>query len=237
MAKRRLISIPELLTGAFSLYSKVWIQLFVISVLTVAVWKIWQLVVIPWLLVVTGLTSLTAGMATGDIAAAISIGTVGLIIFLVSWFIVFMVGFLGSAGMIIALEARVKGRKKSLGEIFSQAQKYVLALIFNGIVVFLLEFLGFVLLVIPGIVLVFLLSFVNFAVVVDRKSGFSAVGRSISLVRKNFLGMVGRMIFIGLISFLINLYFGKMPLYHFISQTILLPFTITYHFLLYKDVA
>ena len=191
----------------------------------------------PGLLVSMGLGSLVVGFATGNITSAASLGMVGVGIIALSLFVVFEIGFLGSAALILAIDAHHKGKNPTFSDIYDQAWKVLLPVTIVGLLSFLFEGIGFLLLILPGLLLVILLQFANYVVVVEKKAGLSALQKSISLVKSRFWGVFGRYIAISVISFLANYAFSGNFLLLLASQTVIMPFTVAYSYLLYKDVS
>ncbi|MBI4991387.1 hypothetical protein HZB96_04825 [Candidatus Gottesmanbacteria bacterium] len=231
-----LISVADLFRNSWKLYQKSWVTLLILSLITVAIWRIWLAIVLPLLLITTGLGSLAVGAVTLNPAQVLSIAISGLLIILVSLLVVFEVGFLGSASIIICLNEYLKGKRPTLGKILTEGKNLLLPLTFVSLLVFFVETVGFFLLVIPGIILVIFLQFSNFVLVTEKKTGFDVLGRSIHLVKSHFWGILGRYLVIGVASLIVNLMFSRIPAFQFASQTLVLPFTVTYHFLLYRDV-
>ena len=235
--KKHLISIEDLFRGSFEVYKKSWRTLLVISLITVILWRIWQVFLFPGLLVATGLGSLVVGFATGNIASAVSLGALGIAIIILSLFIVFEIGFLGSAALILAIDGRHKGKKLTLSDIYEEIWKVLLPVTIVGLLTFLFEGLGFILLVLPGLFLLIFLEFANYVAVVEKKGGLSALQKSISLVKRHFWGVFTRYVAISIISFLFNYIFSGYFLLLLASQTVIMPFTVAYSYLLYRDVS
>lgn len=75
------------------------------------------------------------------------------------------------------------GQSASAKESFVHALKVVIPLIFTSIISGICIMLGFVVLIIPGIILIFGLILTSQIVILEGKSGFSAVGRSWELMK------------------------------------------------------
>lgn len=234
--KSGLISFEDLFRNSWELYKKSWKTILVFSFITVFAWKIWLMIILPFLLLTTGVGTLSTGVFTGSFTQAISVAIGGFLIMLLSLLFVFEVGFLGSAAIIICLNEYLKGNKPTLNTILTAAKKLLLPVTITSLLVFFIEAIGFLLLVIPGIIFTILLQFTNFVLVVEKKNPIAALSRSRHLVKSHFWGITGRYLVIGVASLLINLMFSRVPAFQLVSQTVILPFTITYHFLLYKDV-
>lgn len=228
---KALIPVENLFKNTWELYKKSWLNLLLISLITVAAWTVWKIMIIPAILAIFGLGAL----ATGDLSLGFSVGLVGIAVLILTWVIIFEIGFWGSAAMVIALEDAVKGQTAKLWDIYSQAKNLLWSLSFASLLVMVAILAGLVFLIIPGLVIVFLLSFVNFVVIAEKKTGTEALSRSAHLIWNNFWGILGRNILILLAVCLINIIFGRMLLFGIVSQVIVLPFVLTYHYLIYKS--
>lgn len=235
--KSQIISISDLFSKSWSIYKKIWSTLFIISAITVFAWKIWQFFMVPYLLTISGLSTLTAGVISGNPSIAFSFGLIGLAVLLLSWIVIFEISFMGGAAIITALELHLQGKHPTVSTIYNKAKKLLFPLSIVAILVFMLELLGFIFFIIPGIILIFLLTFCNYIVVAEGKTGLAVLHRSIQLVKSHFWEIMLRFLIMGVISFLINAAFKKIFMFQFVSETLILPFSITYHYLLYKDVA
>lgn len=189
------------------------------------------MIVVPAL----GLSFGLGALATRNLSSGIGVGLLGLAALILSWLVVFEVGFWGSAAMIVVLEEASKGISLKISDVYQEAKKFLWPLSVVSLWVFLVVLGGFIFLIIPGIILGFLLQFTNFVVVVERKTGFKVLKRSMNLVGNNFLGILGRNLLMGLIIFLVNIIFGKMLFFNIVSQTLILPFALVYHYLVYKS--
>lgn len=236
-SKSQLISISELFGRSWKIYKKIWSTLFIISAITTIIWLLWQIYIVPLLLTLSGVTSITAGLVSQNLASALTVGLIGLAVLLLSWIVVFEIGFLGSAAIIVALQLHSEGKHPTIGTIFDEAKTLLLPLTIVSFLVSCVEIIGLLFFIVPGLILIFLLTFCNFIVVVEKKSGFTALQRSINLVKSHFWDILVRYLAIGVISFLINITLDKTVWFQFVSQTVILPFTVIYHFLLYNDVA
>lgn len=226
-----LTPVEDLFKNSWALYQKTWLNLLLIGLITVVAWKVWGLIVMPAILAVFGISAFT----TGNLSLGISVGLAGLAVLILSLVVVFEIGFWGSAAGIVAIIAAEKGQTPRLGEIYGEAKRLLWPLSLASLLVFLTVAFGLLFLVIPGLILFFLLSFVSFVVVAEGKTGTAALERSIKLIWHNFLGVLGRDILIILAVGLINLFFGRVLLFSVISQTVILPFVLAYHYLIYRD--
>ncbi len=234
--KSQIIPISELFSKSWSIYKKIWSTLFIISAITTIIWLLWQTYIVPLLLTLSGVTSITAGLVSQNLASALGVGLIGLTVLILSWIVIFEIGFLGSAAIIVALQLHMEGKHPSLGTIFDKAKSLLLPLTIVSLLVSCVEIIGLIFFIVPGLILIFLLTFCNFIVVVEKKTGFAVLQRSINLVKSHLWDILVRYLVIGAISFLINIALDKTVWFQFISQTIIFPFTIIYHYILYKDV-
>lgn len=237
MAKSQIISISELFSKSWSVYKKIWSTLFIISAFTTIAWKLWQIYVVPFMLTLSGVSSITTGLVSQNPSVALGVGLAGLTVLLLSWIVVFEIGFLGSTAIIVALELQIEGKQLNFNKIFGRAKPLLLPISIVSILVFVVELIGFAFFIIPGIILIFLLTFCNYIVVAEKKTGFAVLVRSITLVKSHFWDILVRYLVIGAVSFLVNITLDKAVWFQFVSQTLILPFSVIYHFLLYKDVS
>jgi hypothetical protein len=108
-----------------------------------------------------------------------------------------LLGFLGSiisllasvlyAGYTVKLVQDVRDGRldNSVGELLSAAMPYIGTLILNGIIFGVAVFIGFLLLIVPGLILITIWSVVGPAIVVENRGAIEAFGRSRELVRGN----------------------------------------------------
>ncbi len=234
---KKLISVGDLFSKSWSIYKKIWSTLFIISAITTIIWKLWQLYIVPALLTISGVTSFTAGLVSQNLASALGVGLIGVAILLLSGIVIFEIGFLGSAAIIVALQLHLDGKHPTIGAIFDKARTLLLPLTIVSLLVSCIEIVGLIFFIVPGLILIFLLTFCNFIVVIEKKTGFAVLQRSMSLVKNHFWDILVRYLAIGTIGFLINIILGRAVWFQFVSQTLILPFTVIYHYILYKDVA
>lgn len=231
-ATKSLIPIENLFKNTWECYQKSWTNLLLISLITIAAWTVWKIMIVPAILTIFGLGAL----ATGNLSLGLGVGLVGLAVLIVTWAVIFEIGFWGSVAMVVALEDAGRGQTPKLGDIYSQAKELLRPLALVSLLVLFAVLAGLVFFVIPGLIIMFLLSFVNFVMIVEKKTGTEALSRSAHLIWNNFWGILGRNILILLAVGLINIIFGRMLLFGIVSQVIILPFVLTYHYLIYKNV-
>ncbi len=235
--KNGLISVSDLFKNSFKLYKKSWKTLLVFSFIIVFAWNIWLEAVLPFLLTAAGVGTLSTGIFIGSFTQGINATISGFLILALSLLFIFEIEFLGSAAIIISLSEYFKGKKPNLNYILTEAKKLLVPITITSLLVFSIEFGGFLLVIIPGIIFTILLQFTNFILVIEKKSPVASLNRSRQLVKINFFGITGRYLVIGIASFCVNFLFSSQPSLQLVSQALILPFTITYHFLLYKDVS
>jgi hypothetical protein len=90
-------------------------------------------------------------------------------------------------GYVVKLVQDVRDGQRdfSVGELFSNAAPYIGTLILNGILAGIAIFIGFILIIVPGLILLTIWSVVSPSIVVENKGVFEAFGRSRELVRGN----------------------------------------------------
>jgi hypothetical protein len=90
-------------------------------------------------------------------------------------------------GYVVKLVQDVRdGRRDfSVGELFSSAAPYIGTLILNGILAGIAIFIGFILIIVPGLILLTIWAVISPSIVVEDKGVFEAFGRSRELVRGN----------------------------------------------------
>jgi hypothetical protein len=87
----------------------------------------------------------------------------------------------------------------SMGELFSAAAPFIVTLILNGILWGIAVFVGFLLLIVPGLILITIWAVVAPSIVVENRGAIEAFGRSRELVRGHGWSVFGAIV----IAFLI----------------------------------
>ena len=152
--------------------------------------------------------------------AVIVIGIAGLIEGLLSITDSIFLALLGAAiglaasflytGYVVKLVQDVRdGRRDfTIGELFSHAAPYVGTLVLNGILAGIAIFIGFVLIIIPGLILLTIWAVIAPSIVIEDKGVFEAFGRSRELVRGHGWQVFGAIVIAFLIVFAVGIVAG-----------------------------
>jgi len=137
-------------------------------------------------------------------------------------------------------DEKLKDWRKALTMSYPLFVSYLWASILVGIV----TFIGFVLLVLPGIYLSVIYMFFTFALVLEGKRGFDAARRSQELVRGYWWAVFGRglafALIVGIFIMLIAIVFSGVrgtlfeSVLGLVLTVILLPLSMAYNYLIYK---
>jgi len=143
--------------------------------------------------VIEGLLSITDSIFLALLGAAIGLAA----------------GFLYT-GYVVKLVQDVRdGRRDfSVGELFSHAAPYVGTLVLNGILAGIAIFIGFVLIILPGLILLTIWAVISPSIVVEDKGVFEAFGRSRELVRGHGWQVFGAIVLAFLIVFAVGIVAG-----------------------------
>jgi hypothetical protein len=143
--------------------------------------------------VIEGLLSITDSIFLALLGAAIGLAA----------------GFLYT-GYVVKLVQDVRdGRRDfSVGELFSHAAPYVGTLVLNGILAGIAIFIGFVLIIVPGLILLTIWAVISPSIVVEDKGVFEAFGRSRELVRGHGWQVFGAIVLAFLIVFGVGIVAG-----------------------------
>jgi len=143
--------------------------------------------------VIEGLLSITDSIFLALLGAAIGLAA----------------GFLYT-GYVVKLVQDVRdGRRDfSVGELFSHAAPYVGTLVLNGILAGIAIFIGFVLIIVPGLILLTIWAVISPSIVVEDKGVFEAFGRSRELVRGHGWQVFGAIVLAFLIVFAVGIVAG-----------------------------
>lgn len=152
--------------------------------------------------------------------AVIVIGIAGLIEGLLSITDSIFLALLGAAvglaasflytGYVVKLVQDVRdGRRDfTVGELFSHAAPYVGTLVLNGILAGIAIFIGFVLIIVPGLILLTIWAVIAPSIVIEDKGVFEAFGRSRELVRGHGWQVFGAIVIAFLIVFAVGIVAG-----------------------------
>lgn len=166
----------------------------------------------------------------------------------------FVATSLAFAAMITVISDICVGVVPNLGRAYRRMWRYLLPLLLAGFLQTVAVILGFALLILPGIAAFIFLMFVTPVVVLEHKTGFSALRRSASLVRnffwRNFAvlaamallaailgGLLGGTFF--LVSAAVGLekatYIHALEILKAVIQMLVLPLGLTLNLLMYYD--
>jgi hypothetical protein len=170
-----------------------------------------------------------------------TIGTLGLLGVLAIVLIIAFSNLVQGAYLIALRDWKDTSAKKALNE----AKKYVVPLFLTGLIQGLLIFGGYFLLFVPAFIFAIWFSFVTYIVIVEGRSGLSALHTSREYVRGRFWGILGRMIVIYLPEWIIMIILssfaknsqgeGLYGIFQF-AKIILAPFYMMYMYRLYENV-
>lgn len=123
--------------------------------------------------------------------------------------------------------------KKMLGLAWKKWPSFLIAHICSG----LLIFVGFILLIVPGIILAVWFSLISYVVVVEKAGPIEALKRSKNLVKGYFWPVLGRVALILFLSLLAATVFSKLDLAGAIANFFISPLWLLMTYLIYKDLA
>jgi hypothetical protein len=190
-------SVGEILEAAFGLYAKHWQSLIRIVAVVVVPITIVQYAIGD--AVSRSVTTSPNGNVTvnpgggGTIAGS---GLVGLIAF-VMWQIL-----IGAVAWAVA--STLVGREPDVGEAYRFGYRRFWSVLLVGILVGLAVFAGLILLVVPGIIIAVRLSVSIPALVVERRRGTDALGRSWNLVKGYSWPVFGAFIVVAVLNAIVN---------------------------------
>ena len=104
----------------------------------------------------------------------------------------FILALFLSIALIVATDSIINKKKVDLSLIYKLSYSKIISYLWVSVLFNLAILAGLILLVIPGIILAVLLSFSAFAVILDNKTGSSALSESKKLVKDNFWGVLWR---------------------------------------------
>lgn len=199
----RELSVGEIISGTFRLYTSRFVLFYVpflvagliVGILTSTLFLSFPLPVQPS----PGASSAEVLQWFGSFISAL----IGLVIFggIVSWIISSI-----ATGMVVKSASDIieKGAG-NLQESFNFAMSRLLSLLAASVITGVLIFVGFLLLVIPGIILLIIFSLVVPAIIIEQKGVFDSLGRSSKLVSSRWLKTFALLIVVGLIIVVISL--------------------------------
>lgn len=228
-----ILPVKRLFRNSWSLYKKFWLSFFIIALITIVAWKLWRIAVIPALIVGLGITV----VSTGNLYSAVGNGVLfALLILLFSVAVFFVLGVAETTALVLVLK-NAGAKKIVIHKIIPELKKLLIPMIYISLLIYLFIMLGLFTLIIPGLILGFLLQFSAFCAILEEKKGLAALSGSIHIIGSNFFPVLVRSLIIWGFAFIMHILFRKMLFASIISQTIITPFVITYHYLLYKNLA
>jgi hypothetical protein len=147
--------------------------------------------------------------------------------------------------MSIAIILAIQNNALTVMESYKQSMLFFLRYIGLSIVMSVLLFLGFLILIIPGIILSVWFAFSTFVLVVERASIIDSLKKSREYVRGRWWAVFGRILLLGLVMLVISMIisglsvampFGILATALVAAFTMLLaPFAVAYMYLMYQD--
>lgn len=228
-------SIGSLFREAWQIFTQSMLSLFILNVIGIAIYV--GLAAIAFLLfILSGVGSLLLKNGLQGIATtlpSISGSTITILVVIAAVFGL-IYSIIGSALQISSILLIDSQGKTSLGSAFKKSLGLIIPLFLVGILTFILTFGALFVFILPAILFYFLLIFVQFEVVLNNQRWLGAVRRSALVVSHNFGAILIRLIiivliyiaiaviipnllykigpetqvFVGIISFLINLLLG-----------------------------
>ena len=128
---------------------------------------------------------------------------------------------------------------------YKQSTSYFLRYLGMSIVMMVLLFVGFLLLIIPGIILAVWLSFSAFVLVLENGGMIGSLKQSREYVRGHWWGVLGRLLAMGILLVVVSMVFSMIasivPSYVVSNALVaalamlLAPFSVAYMYLMYQD--
>ena len=176
------------------------------------------------------ISSLQAGLQSGS---SLGWGLWSLI------FILFLLPmFLFNIWASIALIFVVSDREEDIGvgTSFSRAWSQLTSMIWVDVLRGLAVFVGFILLVIPGIIFGIWFAFSRYVLVAENKKGTNALKTSKKLVEGHWWDVLGRFAFLALVGLVVGAILGSVPIIGQLATALLVPpFSVTFSIMLYED--
>jgi hypothetical protein len=147
--------------------------------------------------------------------------------------------------MSIAIILAIQNNALTVMESYKQSMPFFLRYIGLSIVMSVLLFLGFLILIIPGIILSVWFAFSSFVLVVERAGIIDSIKKSREYARGHWWAVFGRILLLGLAMLVISMIisglsvampFGILATALVAAFTMLLaPFAVAYMYLMYQD--
>lgn len=118
-----------------------------------------------------------------------------------TWFLMLTMAALSEAATAVAVSDLYLGRPATLVESFSRVKRHILGLIVLSLIVWIGVIFGLVALIVPGVLLAIIWSLAVPAKVLEDKSVFDSMSRSVDLTKGDW----GRIFVVGLLVFVLTL--------------------------------
>jgi type II secretory pathway pseudopilin PulG len=229
----KLASAPQILKEAFGIYKKRFLVFTLLTIIPLILTGVLMLVISG--MGVLGIALIFAGLAVWKLIVFILVGVLLLFLFTAvhAWGQISLIYVIDNGEAKLGFWGAVK---KGWHKIFS----YWIVSALVGIV----TMCGFALFFIPGLIFMVWFAFAVFVLIAEDIKGTKALYKSREYARDHWLGILGRLIFIFLISLIVSWIFGWIfkliniswveTVITFILSCILLPLTLIYNFLVYK---
>ncbi len=220
--------VDKLIKDSLKIYADNWV--FLIKALLVSI-----ALILP--LVLGFLPPAAAAMGAIFAKQKLLMVLLAIIFFIVFIILAIIVGSWSQALIYQAIFQAGKGKplpiRKMLRLAWPKWSTYFLANLLSGIIIFV----GFILLIIPGIVFIVWFFFIPYIVVIEKTKVVQALKRSKALVSGQFWGVLGRLALILFISILIASVLARLGPIGPIANFLLSPLWMIGGYLIYEDLA
>lgn len=155
----------------------------------------------------------------------------GWMLLVVFYVLVIFVNLLSQAALIFAVKEKEIGAK----EAFQKSWHKIISFAWVSSLSFLIVIGGFILFIVPGIIFSVWYSLAAYALIVDGKKGMDALSQSKQLVKGSWWSVFWRFLVISVIVGIISIIVSFIPFGAKIFTLFSVPFTVTFTFLLYKE--
>lgn len=220
--------INDLIKDTVKIYADNWV--FLIKSLLVSI-----ALVLP--LILGFIPPIAAGIGAIFVEQKIMMLLLAAIFFLVFIILAIIIGSWSQAFVYQAIYQAGKGEPLPIKEMLKIAwprwSAYFLANLLSGFFILI----GFIFLIIPGIVFMIWFFFIPFVVVIEKMEATQSLKRSKVLVSNHFLGVLGRLVLIFIISLLVGSVVVRLGLVGPIVHLLLSPLWMIASYLIYADLA
>lgn len=214
-------------------YRRLWKIFIPAALLSSILWKLWRILAEPQLISALNLRYVNYRYTGFNGNNLISV----LFLFVLQIAVFALVLFWESAFITVTLNLKESGTKTDLNKIFSHWLKLLPAVSLAALLFAILATAGFFILIIPAFVLIFLFQFSPFIAVLTGKRNFEILKASAFLTAGHFPEIFLRSIAVMAVISLVHLLTRKMLLLSIFSQALLMPFGVTYLYLLFKKIS